>query len=134
MRSGDFLAIFPDLQPISDTMANLCPACPQPGINLGVDTKPGSSPDVDAKSYHSVDDDSDVLAVTKGSVHAVSGKHRLAEDAAGKPTYQGTKVEGVDWLQRFRRRIDAASSILVVGGGPLGVRESSATTCLLQMI
>ena len=52
MRSGDFLEIFPDVQPISDTMATLCPACPQPGINLSARAERGSSPHVD----RSVDD------------------------------------------------------------------------------
>ena len=37
--------------------------------------------------------------------------------------YDGTKLAGVKWLQQAQQRIKAASSILVVGGGALGVRE-----------
>lgn len=72
-----------------------------------------------------VGDDPDVLAVTKGMVQDVAGKRQPPTGVAESSTYQGTKPEGVDWLQRFRERIDKASSILVVGGGPLGVREYS---------
>ena len=36
---------------------------------------------------------------------------------------RGTKEGGVDWLKRFQKRIARASSVLVVGGGALGIRE-----------
>ena len=70
-----------------------------------------------------VNDDPDVLSVTQGMVQDVSGKRKSPIVVTEDSTYQGTKPEGVDWLQRFRERIDKSSSILVVGGGPLGVRE-----------
>ena len=36
---------------------------------------------------------------------------------------RGTKQGGIAWLKRFQKRIARASSVLVVGGGALGVRE-----------
>lgn len=44
----------------------------------------------------------------------------------------GTKPEGVKWMQASQERIKDAKSVLVVGGGALGVREClvSATTTL----
>ncbi len=35
----------------------------------------------------------------------------------------GTKAGGIDWLKRFRSRIEQAGTVLVVGGGALGIRE-----------
>lgn len=35
---------------------------------------------------------------------------------------KGTKAAGIEWLKRYRSRIESASSILIVGGGALGVR------------
>ena len=42
---------------------------------------------------------------------------------------RGTKEGGVAWLKKFQKRVERASSILVVGGGALGVRE-----CLLLQL
>jgi len=39
--------------------------------------------------------------------------------------HRGTKVGGIDWLRRFRRRIEHASSVLVVGGGALGIQYAT---------
>lgn len=39
-------------------------------------------------------------------------------------TYEGNKVESIAWLQQHQRAIEAADSVLVVGGGALGIRES----------
>ena len=36
---------------------------------------------------------------------------------------RGTKHGGVGWLKTFQKRIERASSVLVVGGGALGIRE-----------
>lgn len=36
---------------------------------------------------------------------------------------RGTKEGGVAWLKRFQKRVQRASSVLVVGGGALGIRE-----------
>ena len=36
---------------------------------------------------------------------------------------RGTKEGGIGWLKRFQKRIARASSVLVVGGGALGIRE-----------
>lgn len=40
-----------------------------------------------------------------------------------KIEYGGTKREAIDWLKRCQERIKNAGSILVVGGGALGIRE-----------
>ena len=72
-----------------------------------------------------VGDDPNVLVVPNGAPQGVSSKRRSPTDVAESTAYEGTKAEGIDWLQRFRLRIDKAFSILVVGGGPLGVREYS---------
>ena len=37
--------------------------------------------------------------------------------------YDGTKAAGINWLTRFRAVIERTSSVLVVGGGALGIRE-----------
>lgn len=39
------------------------------------------------------------------------------------PLCRGTKKEGMAWLEDARKRIEEASSVLVIGGGALGVRE-----------
>ena len=36
---------------------------------------------------------------------------------------RGTKEGGIAWLKRFQKRVARASSVLVVGGGALGIRE-----------
>jgi NADH dehydrogenase FAD-containing subunit len=36
---------------------------------------------------------------------------------------QGTKPEGVEWLRNMQNKIAQADSVLVVGGGALGVRK-----------
>ena len=38
--------------------------------------------------------------------------------------YRGMKVEGIARMRRCQKRIEKADSVLVVGGGALGVRES----------
>ena len=37
----------------------------------------------------------------------------------------GTKPEGISWMRAAQRRIEETEKILIVGGGALGVRESS---------
>lgn len=37
--------------------------------------------------------------------------------------YDGRKSSGINWLERFRGMVEAVSSVLVVGGGALGIRE-----------
>lgn len=39
--------------------------------------------------------------------------------------HDGTKAKSRQWLRTAHHRIKAATSVLVVGGGALGVRESS---------
>ncbi|OAX37976.1 FAD/NAD(P)-binding domain-containing protein [Rhizopogon vinicolor AM-OR11-026] len=41
------------------------------------------------------------------------------------PAYGGTKLEGISSLQERQRRIEAATSVLVVGGGALGIQFAS---------
>ncbi|TBU25248.1 iron uptake cluster protein [Dichomitus squalens] len=38
---------------------------------------------------------------------------------------RGTKEGGVAWLKRFQKRVERASSVLVVGGGALGIQFAS---------
>ncbi|KAH9841100.1 iron uptake cluster protein [Rhodofomes roseus] len=74
-----------------------------------------------------VGNDPDVFAVTKGMAQDVVGKRQTptAVVDAESSSYEGTKPEGISWLQRFGARIESAFSILVVGGGPLGVQYST---------
>jgi len=37
--------------------------------------------------------------------------------------YHGWKTEGCEWLKERQKAISAAPTVLVVGGGALGVRE-----------
>lgn len=37
--------------------------------------------------------------------------------------YRGTKAESIEWLKRAQKRIEDTESVLVVGGGALGIRE-----------
>ncbi|KZT02008.1 iron uptake cluster protein [Laetiporus sulphureus 93-53] len=74
-----------------------------------------------------VGDDKDVSAVATG-VHQADGAHHTSagvRSTASAHSYQGTKAEGIEWLQRAHDRIEMASSVLVVGGGPLGVQYAS---------
>ncbi|GBE85966.1 iron uptake cluster protein [Sparassis latifolia] len=41
------------------------------------------------------------------------------------PLTQGTKVEGIQWIKRYHERIESASSVLVVGGGALGIQYAT---------
>ena len=41
----------------------------------------------------------------------------------GSLSYDGTKARGVEWLKQAQQRIKQAPSVLVVGGGALGIRE-----------
>lgn len=40
--------------------------------------------------------------------------------------HDGTKAKAVSWLSRFRANLEGARSVLVVGGGALGIREYSS--------
>ena len=42
--------------------------------------------------------------------------------------HDGTKTKSQQWLRTAHHRIVAATSVLVVGGGALGVRESKRAT------
>ena len=41
----------------------------------------------------------------------------------GSLPYDGTKPRGIEWLKAAQKRIKDAPSVLVVGGGALGIRE-----------
>jgi hypothetical protein len=41
----------------------------------------------------------------------------------GIPQYGGTKSEGISSLRERQKRVEAATSVLVVGGGALGIRK-----------
>ena len=42
----------------------------------------------------------------------------------GSVGYDGTKPKGIEFLKSAQNRVKAAPSVLVVGGGALGIRES----------
>ncbi|KAH7925986.1 FAD/NAD(P)-binding domain-containing protein [Leucogyrophana mollusca] len=48
-----------------------------------------------------------------------------ASEAPDPPAYTGTKKEGASWLQQRQKRVENASSVLVVGGGALGIQFAS---------
>jgi hypothetical protein len=58
--------------------------------------------------------------------NTVNGNHK---PAILRAPYGGTKAEGIAWLKRKQRVIEEAASVLVVGGGALGIRE-----CLFYLI
>ncbi|KZT01697.1 iron uptake cluster protein [Laetiporus sulphureus 93-53] len=81
-----------------------------------------------------VGDEKDVSTVATGVDQADGAHHTTglsASSTVGVPSaasahsYQGTKAEGIEWLQHSHDRIEMASSVLVVGGGPLGVQYAS---------
>lgn len=39
------------------------------------------------------------------------------------PAHDGSKLSGIAWLERFRAVVERTPSVLVVGGGALGIRE-----------
>ena len=43
--------------------------------------------------------------------------------------YTGSKTEAVEWMRRCQERIKGVSSVLVVGGGALGIREYFFGSC-----
>jgi len=47
-----------------------------------------------------------------------------AEQKHPKCRYQGTKTEGIAWLKRNQKVVEDSASVLVVGGGALGIRMS----------
>ena len=42
----------------------------------------------------------------------------------GSVKYDGTKPKGMEFLKSAQKKIEEASSVLVVGGGALGIRKS----------
>ncbi|KAJ7071559.1 hypothetical protein C8F01DRAFT_1111045 [Mycena amicta] len=57
--------------------------------------------------------------------HLPSPLNLWAASPDGKPCqrpYGGTKAEAINWLKRKQRVIEAASAVLVVGGGALGIQ------------
>lgn len=46
--------------------------------------------------------------------------------------YGGTKAEGIEWMKRNQERIKKAGSVLVVGGGALGIRKSETSRSIHQ--
>jgi NADH dehydrogenase FAD-containing subunit len=45
---------------------------------------------------------------------------------------QGTKDEAVEWLKRCQERVASARSVLIVGGGALGIRMPTFTTLSIR--
>lgn len=52
---------------------------------------------------------------------------------AGEVNYDGTKEKGIDWLKRCQERVKRAGSVLCVGGGALGIRESHRHSLLVPI-
>jgi hypothetical protein len=52
------------------------------------------------------------------------GKLNVHENAIVPPAKTGTKAEGIAWMQASQQRIARAPSVLVVGGGALGIRTT----------
>ncbi|TFK45782.1 FAD/NAD(P)-binding domain-containing protein [Heliocybe sulcata] len=48
----------------------------------------------------------------------------------GGEGYRGMKEEGVAWMKRMQRRVEGARSVLVVGGGALGIQFASDIAAL----
>lgn len=44
------------------------------------------------------------------------------EDNSATLPNRGTKDGGVEWLRRYHALVDEAASVLIVGGGALGIR------------
>ncbi|KAJ7932901.1 hypothetical protein B0H13DRAFT_2262936 [Mycena leptocephala] len=55
-----------------------------------------------------------------GNANAIDGKPAILH-----ALYGGTKPEGIAWLKRKQRVIEEAASVLVVGGGALGIQFAS---------
>ncbi|PCH34901.1 iron uptake cluster protein [Wolfiporia cocos MD-104 SS10] len=77
-----------------------------------------------------VGDEQDVAALTVGADHESTADKANASHSSSNPLERaaitrGTKPEGIEWLKRFRRRVEKASSVLVVGGGALGVQYAT---------
>jgi hypothetical protein len=51
------------------------------------------------------------------------GRMKSSLEPSEVPIYGGTKSEGISSLQERQKRVEAATSVLVVGGGALGIRE-----------
>lgn len=51
------------------------------------------------------------------------GGMKSSLEPPGIPKYGGTKSEGVTSLRERQKRVEAATSVLVVGGGALGIRK-----------
>jgi apoptosis-inducing factor 2 len=52
----------------------------------------------------------------------------MAKDAPALISHpKGHHEYGVDWLVRLQRRVESARSVLVVGGGALGIRTSATS-------
>ncbi|KAF8151450.1 hypothetical protein B0H34DRAFT_727629 [Crassisporium funariophilum] len=48
--------------------------------------------------------------------------HSAKEETKGNSSYHGLKVEGCEWFKQKQKVIEAAPTILVVGGGALGIQ------------
>lgn len=66
----------------------------------------------------------DYLVYALGS-HAPDPIELWDSASLGNGGYDGTKLEGIAWLKRSQKRIAEAPSVLVVGGGALGIRAST---------
>ncbi|KAG6884057.1 hypothetical protein C0993_001791 [Termitomyces sp. T159_Od127] len=50
-----------------------------------------------------------------------------ADPASKLPLYHGTKPQGIAWMKQHQEIVKDAQSVLVVGGGALGIRTSPQT-------
>ena len=56
-------------------------------------------------------------------VWAHEGEAHGKNTGEGVISKNGTKVEGVEWLRKTQERIKTAKSVLLIGGGAMGIRK-----------
>lgn len=64
----------------------------------------------------------DFLVYALGS-HSPDPINMWIERGLGEAIVDGSKPDGIEWLKRAQVRIRDAPSVLIVGGGALGIRE-----------
>ena len=65
-------------------------------------------------------------ALTSSPPEPVKNDEKVSQAPAivpGAVNLPGTKPAAINWLKRFSKRVESVSSVLVVGGGALGIRK-----------
>ncbi|KII89965.1 hypothetical protein PLICRDRAFT_108307 [Plicaturopsis crispa FD-325 SS-3] len=55
----------------------------------------------------------------------ISSRSKGAAGDADVPAFSGLKEQGISWLRRQQREVEASESILIVGGGALGIQYAT---------